>query len=113
MGMAAQLRQAFLDALDYQPKVTDYEKRKGEKGAQPVKRDLKLEALLPYLEGKKTIVLAASDASDLQTAVKLANDFHLKFVLNHVTHSRAVLDLHRGTQGAGDRRSDLRFPQGQ
>jgi len=96
MGMAAQLRQAFLDALDYQQKVADYEKRKGEKGAQPVKRDLKLEALLPYLEGKKTIVLAASDASDLQTAVKLANDFHLKFVLNHVTHSRAVLDYIAG-----------------
>ncbi len=92
MGMAAQLRQAFLDALDYQQKVADYERRKGEKGVQPVKRDLKLEAVLPYLEGKKPIVLAASDASDLETAVKLANDFHLKFVLNHVTHSRAVLD---------------------
>lgn len=47
MGMAAQLRQAFLDALDYQQKLADSEKRKGEKGVQPVKRDLKLEALLP------------------------------------------------------------------
>ncbi len=92
MGMAAQLRQAFLDALDYRQKLADYEKRKGEKGVLPVKRDLKLEALLPYLEGKKPIVLAASDASDLETAVKLANDFHLKFILNHATHSRPVLD---------------------
>jgi imidazolonepropionase-like amidohydrolase len=92
MGMAAQLRQAFLDALDYQQKVADSEKRKGEKGVQPVKRDLKLEALLPYLEGKKPVVLAASEASDLETAVKLANEFHLKFILNHVTHSRPVLD---------------------
>lgn len=92
MGMAAQLRQAFLDALDYQQKVADSEKRKGEKGVQPVKRDLKLEALLPYLEGKKPVVLAASEPSDLETAVKLANEFHLKFILNHVTHSRPVLD---------------------
>ena len=29
---------------------------------------------------------------DLITAVALANEFHLKFVLNHVTHSRSVLD---------------------
>lgn len=92
MGMAAQLRQAFLDALDYQQKVADSEKRKGEKGVQPVKRDLKLEALLPYLDGKKPVVLAASEAGDLETAVKLANEFHLKFILNHVTHSRPVLD---------------------
>ncbi|MGZ4826242.1 MAG: amidohydrolase family protein [Terriglobales bacterium] len=92
MGMAAQLRQSFADALDYQQKLADYEKRKGEKGVQPVKRDLKLEALIPYLEGKKPIVLAASEPSDLQTAVALANEFHLKFMLNHVTHSRSVLD---------------------
>ena len=92
MGMAAQLRQAFLDALDYQQKLADYEKRKGEKGVQPVKRDLKLEALLPYLQGKKPIVLAASEPSDLQTAVALANEFHLKLILNHVTHSQSLLD---------------------
>ena len=28
MGLAAQLRQAFLDAQDYQPKVADYDKKK-------------------------------------------------------------------------------------
>ena len=58
----------------------------------PPKRDLKLEALLPYLEGKKTIVLAAESPSDLQTAVSLANEFKLKFVLNHISHSQPVLD---------------------
>ncbi|MBZ5630269.1 MAG: amidohydrolase family protein [Acidobacteriia bacterium] len=92
MGMAAQLRQSFLDALDYQQKLADSDKRKGEKGVQPVKRDLKLEALLPYLQGKKPIVLAASEPSDLQTAVALANEFHLKLILNHVTHSQSLLD---------------------
>ncbi|MGI9100837.1 MAG: amidohydrolase family protein [Terriglobales bacterium] len=92
MGMAAQLRQSFLDAQDYAQKQADYEKRKGEKGVQPVKRDLKLEALLPYLDGKKPIVLAAREASDLETAVGLVNQFHLKFVLNHVTHSQPILD---------------------
>ncbi|HME33962.1 MAG TPA: amidohydrolase family protein [Candidatus Sulfotelmatobacter sp.] len=106
MGLAAQLRQAFLDAQDYQLKWTEYERKKGDaaqnkdkdrdkdKKAEPLppKRDLKLEALLPYLEGKKTIVLAAESPSDLQTAVSLANEFKLKFVLNHISHSQPVLD---------------------
>jgi imidazolonepropionase-like amidohydrolase len=114
MGLAAQLRQAFLDAQDYKLKWTEYErkkadaaqstdtkdsKNKGKDAAKdkkleptPPKRDLKLEALLPYLEGKKTIVLAAESPSDLQTAVSLANEFKLKFVLNHISHSQPVLD---------------------
>jgi len=98
MGMAAQLRQAFLDAQDYQQKAADYEKKKADaerdKKSPPAapKRDLKLEALLPYLQGKKTIVLAAESPSDLETAVRLAQEFNLKFVLNHVSHSRPMLD---------------------
>jgi imidazolonepropionase-like amidohydrolase len=102
MGLAAQLRQAFLDAQDYKMKWTDYERKKADaaqnkdkdKKSEPLppKRDLKLEALLPYLDGKKTIVLAAEGPSDLQTAVSLANEFKLKFVLNHISHSQPVLD---------------------
>jgi imidazolonepropionase-like amidohydrolase len=121
MGLAAQLRQTFLDAQDYAQKWADYEKKKtddknnksdaaaktgissksgkkdsGEKEKKqpptPPKRDLKLEALLPYLQGKKPIVLGAEEANDLQTAVGLAREFNLKFVLNHVSHSQSALD---------------------
>jgi imidazolonepropionase-like amidohydrolase len=108
MGMAAQLRQAFLDAQDYAQRWADYEKKKAEaenkpateKGKDkdkkqpptPPKRDLKLEALLPYMQGKKTIVLAAEGPSDLETAVGLAREFNLKFVLNHISHSQPVLE---------------------
>jgi len=98
MGMAAQLRQAFLDAQDYQQRAADYEKKKAdaERDKKPLpttpKRDLKLEALLPYLQGKKPVVLAAEGPSDLETAVRLAQEFNLKIILNHVSHSRAMLD---------------------
>jgi imidazolonepropionase-like amidohydrolase len=122
MGLAAQLRQAFLDSQDYARKLADYEKKKAdyEKGKTenaskpdaaagggekdktqekeekqpptPPKRDLKLEALLPYLQGKKMIVLAADEANDLQTAVGLAREFNLRFVLNHISHTQSVLD---------------------
>ena len=109
MGLASQLRQAFLDAQDYAQHWTDYEKKKNEaaqkpddkdkkaedkdkKAPTPPKRDLKLEALLPYLQGKKPIVLAAEEANDLQTAVSLAHEFNLKFVLDHISQSQSVLD---------------------
>jgi imidazolonepropionase-like amidohydrolase len=110
MGLAAQLRQAFLDAQDYERRWAEYDKKKADyektkndaaKPADkekkkdppsPPKRDLKLEALLPYLQGKKTVVLAAEEANDLQTAVGLAREFNLKFVLNHISHSQSVLD---------------------
>ena len=99
MGMATQLRQAFIDALDYDQKLAAYDKKKNssdekekEKAGNPPKRDLKLEALLPYLRGKKPVVLAAEQPNDLQTALDLANEFHLKVVLNHVTHSASLLD---------------------
>jgi imidazolonepropionase-like amidohydrolase len=100
MGLASQLRQAFIDARDYSERWAEYERQKsdttkaeGKKDSpSPPKHDLKLEALLPYLQGKKTIVLAAKDASDLQTAVSLAREFNLKFVLNHISHSQRVLD---------------------
>jgi imidazolonepropionase-like amidohydrolase len=98
MGLAAQLRQAFLDAQDYKATWSEYDHKKADaerdKKSPPSapKHDLKLEALLPYLEGKKTIVLAAEGPSDLETAVNLANEFKLKFVLNHISHSQPVLD---------------------
>src|SRR6476646_5096876 len=69
MGMATQLRQAFIDALDYDQKMVAYDKKKNSsdaidkyKAGAPPKRDLKLEALLPYLHGKKPVVLAAEQA---------------------------------------------------
>jgi len=108
MGVAAQLRQAFIDARDYQRKWADYEKKKSEppqeekkddkkdekKGPPtPPKRDLKLEALVPYLDGKKPIVLAAEEPGDIETALELAKEFNLRVILNHVEHANKLLDM--------------------
>jgi imidazolonepropionase-like amidohydrolase len=94
MGMAAQLRQTFIETQEYLNKLDEWNK-KGDadkaKGSEP-KRDLKYESLVPYLQGKKPVVLAAETGSDIDTAVALAQEFKLRFVLNHVTHSQKVLD---------------------
>lgn len=108
MGLITQMRQTFLDAQDYGQKWADYQKKAAEfatnkdgKDAKdgkpkdppsPPKRDLRLEALLPYLEGKKPVILHTDDASDVQTAVRMAEEFHLKLVLAGLTKAQPVLD---------------------
>ena len=102
MGMAAQLRQAFIDAQDYAQKWADYEKKgaEGDKGdgdkkkdkATPPKRDLKLEALVPYLQGKKPVLLAAEQPGDAQVALSLAKEFNLKVILMGLQRSQNIYD---------------------
>ena len=90
MGLANQIRQAFLDAQAYEAERAAAAKP-DHKGAPP-KRDLKLEALLPYLHGEKPVVLAAYESYEVEVAMGLAKEFHLKVILNHVTHAQDVLD---------------------
>jgi imidazolonepropionase-like amidohydrolase len=104
MGMATQIRQTFIDAQEYKRKWDEYNKKqsensgdKGEKNgkesnATPPKRDLKMEALLPYLEGKKPVLLTANEPSDILTALNLAKEFNLKVILGQMTYSEPILD---------------------
>ncbi|MGA8087152.1 MAG: amidohydrolase family protein [Terracidiphilus sp.] len=90
MGLAAQIRQVFLDAQTYEAERAAAAKP-DHKGPTP-KRDLKLEALLPYLHGEKPVVLAAYEGYEVEVAMGIAKEFHLKVILNHVTHAQDVLD---------------------
>jgi imidazolonepropionase-like amidohydrolase len=94
MGEIAQMRQAFYDAQDYRRSIDDYQRKSsgGDKKATPPKRDMKLEALLPYLDGKRPVIVGAEEGSDVKTAMRLAEDFKLKVILNHVTHAQGILD---------------------
>ncbi|WP_263384743.1 amidohydrolase family protein [Granulicella arctica] len=104
MGEISQLRQALLDAQEYMVKKAEVAKKPasakadetestGRKGGGPTgKFDLRNEALLPYLRGERPVILGAYEGHDVEVAMALAQEFHLKVVLNHVTHSQDVLD---------------------
>jgi imidazolonepropionase-like amidohydrolase len=109
MGMASQLRQTFIDAqayaaskAEYQAKLEKWQKgdsKEGKassesKGPAPTapKVDLKAEALLPYLRGERPVVLAAYEGYEIEVAMRIAQEFKLKVVLNHVTHGQEILD---------------------
>ena len=97
MGMAAQMRQAFTDAQGYAAKWDEYNKKKsalkaGENPPTAPSRDLKLEALLPYLDGKKPVIVKAEEPNDVETAYALAQEFKLHVILNGLAHSQAIYD---------------------
>jgi imidazolonepropionase-like amidohydrolase len=112
MGLITQLRQTFLDVQDYiarrdaaaakkddsaASKKDDAaakkdDAKKDDKAEKPFKRDLKLEALIPYLKGERPVVIGVYEGYDIETIMGLAQEFHLKVVLNHVTHSQEILD---------------------
>lgn len=91
MGMASQLRQTFIDAQEYVRKGDENAAKPADK-RDHLKRDLKLEALIPYLKGQRPVILEAETASEVDAAVSLAQEFKLKIVLNHVAHAQPVLD---------------------
>jgi imidazolonepropionase-like amidohydrolase len=97
MGMAAQMRQAFTDAQGYAAKWEEYNKKKastkaGETPPSPPSRDLRLEALVPYLEGKKPVIVKAETANDVETADALAQEFKLRVILNGLTQAQSIYD---------------------
>jgi imidazolonepropionase-like amidohydrolase len=120
MGIAALVRDAFVKAsnyrakrADYETKLREYEKKSGAKPASgakpstggkaagdkaperpaPPDRDLKLEALLPALEGTMPVLVRAHRVDDILTAVRLADEFKLRLILHHGTEAYKVADL--------------------
>ena len=90
MGLATQLRQTFLDTQNYMAEQAAGTKP-DHKGAPP-KKDLKYEALIPYLKGDKPVVFGAYESYEVEVAMSIAKEFHLKVILNHVSHAQDILD---------------------
>ena len=90
MGLATQLRQTFLDTQNYMAEQAAGSKP-DHKGAPP-KKDLKYEALIPYLRGEKPVVFGAYESYEVEVAMSIAKEFHLKVILNHVSHAQDILD---------------------
>ena len=90
MGLASQLRQAFLDTQNYMAEQAAAAKPDF-KGAPP-KKNLRYEAMIPYLKGEKPVVFGAYESYEVEVAMGIAKEFQLKVILNHVTHAQDLLD---------------------
>ena len=85
MMTAAIIRKALLEAQAYQKKWSEW--NAGEKKDLPKQpaKDLKLEAVAMALSGEVPTIFNAYRADDIDTAVRLAREFRLKFMLSSVT----------------------------
>jgi len=101
MGAAALLRQTFIDALDYADKIERYqeklekyekEKKKDDKKPEPPKKDFKLQSLIPIVRGEKPLIIGANRFDDILTALRIAEEFDLKIILNHGTEAYRVAE---------------------
>ncbi len=76
--IAARLRQVFRDALEYERRKTDF----GRAQMRPLAASAgDLEALLPVLHGRVSLIALANRRSDIETALRLAKEFRLKLIL--------------------------------
>lgn len=100
MGTAALLRQTFIKAREYLAKLADYQKKLQDyqqklkapgvkkeelKEPEPVAYDAQLEALLPVMKTELPVIASAHRLDDIQTAMRIADEFGLKLILNHCT----------------------------
>ena len=85
MGVAALMREAFVKAQNYRAKMEAAKAKK-----DPFDRDLGMESLLPVLDRKLTLRVHCHRVDDIQTAVRIAEEFNLDFTLEHCTEGHKI-----------------------
>jgi imidazolonepropionase-like amidohydrolase len=87
LGIAAVIRAAFVDALNYEQKLNNTS------AEQPVvARDLKLEALLRVLHKEIPWRQHCHRADDIATAMRIAREFGYNLVIDHGTEAHLLAD---------------------
>ncbi|MCI8512413.1 MAG: amidohydrolase [Lachnospiraceae bacterium] len=88
MSTASKLREMLM-------KARDYKARKEAAGEDALKRpafDMKLEALIPVLNGEIPLKAHAHQANDILTAIRIAKEFGVKMTLEHCTEGHLIVD---------------------
>ncbi len=88
MATAALLRENLVKAGNYMKKL---ELAKEEPGKAP-ERDLRMESIVEVLKGNIPIRAHAHRADDIMTAVRIAEEFNLKIVIEHCTEGFKIVD---------------------
>jgi imidazolonepropionase-like amidohydrolase len=83
---AALDREEYIKAQEYRDKI----RQAGGDASKLPPRDLALEALIPVLDGKKTVQFHTHRQDDIMTAIRLAQEFHFHVVLHHVSEGWIV-----------------------
>ena len=93
MGTAALIRKALLDAQAYDRKWGDWNKSEKKDPSKQPARDTKQEALAAVVRGEVPAIFNAYRQDDIDTAIRLAREFKLKFILSSVTEGYMMADV--------------------
>lgn len=89
MGTAAILREALYKAKHYADQL-----EKGKKDPKELpKPDFKLDALVKVVRGEQRVRIHCHRADDIITAIRIGNEYHLDFTLEHTTEGYLVKDV--------------------
>lgn len=94
MGNAAVLREALIKAQNYLNKI-EQAKGKASEGETPnlPDRDLGLEMLGKVLKREMKARIHAHRADDIMTAIRIAEEFELDYVIEHATEGYLIADI--------------------
>lgn len=85
MAVAAIIRKSLLDAQAYDRKWADWNKSDKKDSSKQPAHDTRLEALASVVRGDMPAIFNAYRQDDIDTAIRLAREFKLKFMLSSVT----------------------------
>jgi len=94
MKTAEIIRRALSDAKAYEEKWDKWKKDGSDISKQPA-RDMKLEALVPVVDGRLPAIFNAYRADDIDTAIRIGNEFRLRYMLASVTEGYLIPDAIR------------------
>lgn len=95
MGVMDVIRESFLEAQEYRERGRIYEQAlaAGEEGLIPPRRDLRLDALVEILEGKRYVHAHSYRADEILQLLRLAEEFGFRIrTLQHVLEGYRVAD---------------------
>jgi imidazolonepropionase-like amidohydrolase len=91
MKTAEMIREALLQAKQYQDKWDKW-KKDGSDASKTPSLDTKLAALAPVVTGKIPAIFNVYRADDIDTAIRIGTEFHLKYMLASVTEGYLIRD---------------------
>jgi len=91
MGEIALLRQTLVQTREYIDKKKQNQQAK-EAGSAAVPFDFKFEAMLPVIVRQLPIILRANRMDDILSALRIAEEFDIKIILNHGAEAYRVAD---------------------
>lgn len=87
----AMLRALLIEASEYRTKLSKQSKESDANDESKVARNLKLEAIVDVLEGKKALLITADRAQDIASALRLGEEFGIRIWLDSAAEAYQLI----------------------